>query len=410
MSGRLHQASRGISRRGFSFCAAIFFGCLSLAGATRHANAQSFQTAAPHAILMDYDSGTVLFEKAADEPMVPASMAKTMTVEVVFNEIRQGRLTLDSEFVVSENAWRRGGGGSGGSAMFARLNDKIKLSDLLRGIIVQSGNDAAITVAEGVAGSEDNFARMMTQRARDLGLKTSTFKNATGYADPEQKVTARELAFLAAHIIRTYPDLYKIFGEREFTWNKIRQQNRNPLLTMDIGADGLKTGNIGESGFGLVGSAVQNGQRLILVVNGLKKATERAAESRKLLEWGFRAFETRQLFDKDETVGEAKVFGGSKNAVALVSDKPVKLLVPRGSGDRISARIVYTGPLQPPVRKGAEVARLRVTRGDVKALDAPLYAAEDVETGTLQQRAVDALLEFGTGLARRAFSRGTNPG
>jgi serine-type D-Ala-D-Ala carboxypeptidase (penicillin-binding protein 5/6) len=406
----LHRAWNTPGRRGAAVCAVAALSSLWLLAGARPALAQAFQTAAPHAILMDYDSGTVLFEKAADELVAPASMAKTMTVEVVFNEIKQGRLSLDSEFVVSENAWRKGGGSSGGSAMFAKLNDRIKLSDLLRGIIVQSGNDASIAVAEGVAGSEENFARMMTQRARELGLPKSTFMNATGYGHPDQKVTVRELALLASHIIQTYPDLYKIFGEKEFTWNKIRQQNRNPLLKFDVGADGLKTGFIEESGYGLVASAVQNGQRLVLAVNGLKSARDRESEARKLLEWGFRAFESRQLFDKGETVGEAKVFGGSKNAVALVSNKPVRLLVPRGSAERVSARIVYTGPLRPPVKQGSEVARLRVTRGDVKALDAPLYAAEDVDSGNLQQRAVDGLLEFGTGLVRRAFSRGTNPG
>jgi D-alanyl-D-alanine carboxypeptidase (penicillin-binding protein 5/6) len=369
------------------------------------ARAQTFQTSAPQAILVDYDSGTVLFEKNADELMVPASMAKTMTVEVIFNEMRQGRLSLDSEFLISENAWRKGGGPSSGSSMFAQLNSRVKLSDLLRGIIVQSGNDASIAVAEGVAGSEDNFARMMTQRARELGLTRSTFRNATGYHHPEQKVTARELARLAAHIIETYPDLYRMFGEKEFTWNKIRQQNRNPLLTMDLGADGLKTGNVDESGFGLVGSAVQNGQRLIVVLNGLKTGRERATESRKLLDWGFRAFDARQLFAADEPVGHARVFGGEQSSVPLVSKKPVRLLMPRGSGDRITARVVYTGPLRTPVQKGAEVARLRVTRGNVQALDIPLYAGEDVGAGSLTQRALDGLLEFGTGVVRRAFAR-----
>ena len=379
--------------------------CVGFLGGTQSAKAQNFQTLAPYALLMDADSGTVLFEKAAEEPMAPASMAKIMTAEVVFNEIRQGRLTLDNEFVVSENAWRRGGGGSGGSAMFARLNDRIKLSDLLRGIIVQSGNDACIVVAEGIAGNEDTFARMMTQRARELGLTRSTFKNSTGLGHPDQKVTARELARLSLHIIQTYPDLYPLFGEREFTWNKIRQQNRNPLLTMEIGADGLKTGNIDESGFGLVGSAVQGGQRLIMVVNGLKTARDRAAESRKLLDWGFRAFEPRQLFEEGAAVGEAAVYGGSKGSVALVANKAVRLLLPRGSGDRITARIIYQGPLRAPVRKGAEVARLRVTRGDVQALDLPLYTGEDVDVGSVPRRAVDGLFEFGGGLIRRAFDR-----
>jgi serine-type D-Ala-D-Ala carboxypeptidase (penicillin-binding protein 5/6) len=373
-------------------------------------SAQSFQTAAPHAILMDYDTGTVLFEKAADELTAPASMAKTMAVEVIFNEITQGRLSLDSEFVISENAWRKGGGSSGGSAMFAKLNDRIKLSDLLRGIIIQSGNDASIAVAEGIAGTEDNFATMMTRRAREIGLTKSTFRNATGFHHPDQKVTMRELAMLAAHTIETYPELYKMYGEREFTWNKIRQQNRNPLLRLDVGADGLKTGYIEESGYGLVASAVQAGQRLILAVNGLKSAREREAETRKLLEWGFRAFEARLLFEKGAVIGEAKVFGGSRGSVPLVAKRPVRLLFPRGTAERVTARIVYTGPIKPPVQQGTEVARLRVTRGDVQALDMPLYAAEDVGVGNLQQRAVDGLLEFGTGLVRKAFSRTTSGG
>ena len=368
--------------------------------------AQSFQTAAPYALLMDFDSGTVLFEKAADELMVPASMVKVMTAEVVFHEIKQGKLSLDTEFVVSENAWRRGGAPSRGSSMFARLGERIRVADLLRGLIVQSGNDSAIILAEGIAGSEDNFARMMTVRAREIGLTKSSFRNATGYHHPDQKVTARELARLSAHIVETYPDLYPMFGEREFTWNRIRQENRLPLLAMDIGADGLKTGNVDESGFGLVGSAVQNGQRLIVVVNGLKTARDRAAESRKLLDWGFRAFEPREIFAKGETVGEARVFGGTRNGVPLVARNAVRVLVPRGSNERLTLRIVYIGPLKPPVRQGAQVARLRATRGDVQALDLPLYAAEDVGVGNLQQRAVDGLLEWGTGMVRRVFTKG----
>ena len=220
-----------------------------LAPGAQAAQAQGFQTIAPTAILMDAESHAVLFEKNADELTAPASMAKTMTAEVVFNEIKNGRLNFDSEFMISENAWRKGGGGSGGSAMFAKVNTTVRLEDLLRGLIVQSGNDAAIAIAEGIAGTEENFARMMNERAKQIGLTKSTFRNATGYGHPEQKVTVRELAKLALYVIETYPDLYKMFGEREFTWNKIRQQNRNPLLFLDIGADGLKTGNIDEAGY-----------------------------------------------------------------------------------------------------------------------------------------------------------------
>jgi D-alanyl-D-alanine carboxypeptidase (penicillin-binding protein 5/6) len=384
----------------------LLWGALSLLvlASPQEARAQGFQTMAPTAILMDANSHAILFEKSADELTAPASMAKTMTAEVVFSQLKSGRLSMDTEFTVSENAWRKGGGGSGGSSMFAKVNTPVRLEDLLRGLIVQSGNDAAIAIAEGIAGTEENFARLMNERARQIGLAKSTFRNSTGYGHPEQKTTVRDLAKLALHIIETYPDLYKMFGEREFTWNKIRQQNRNPLLTMDIGADGLKTGNIDEAGFGLIGSAVQNNQRLIVVVNGLKTAKDRANESRKLLDWGFRAFESQQLFAPGQVVGEAQVFGGSMRALPLVAMKPVRVLVPRGESERVSARIIYTGPLKAPVRKGAEVARLQVSRGDMQALEMPLYANEDVQEGTLSQRALDGLLEFSTGWVRRAFS------
>ncbi|MGU3385579.1 D-alanyl-D-alanine carboxypeptidase family protein [Methylobacterium sp. D53M] len=377
------------------------------------AAAQTFQTAAPHAILIDADSGSVLFEKAADERFSPASMAKLMTTDIVFEALKSGRLSMDTEFTVTEDAWKRGGAGGGGSSMFAQVNSRIKMSDLLRGLIVQSGNDAAITIAENMAGSEEAFAGLMNQRAKEIGLTNSTFRNATGYSAPDQKVTARDMAKLALHIIDTYPDYYKIFAEKEFTWNKIRQQNRNPLLALDIGADGLKTGYLEESGYALTGSAVQNGQRLVLVVSGLKTARDRASESRKLMEWGFRAFEPRQVFAPGETVAEASVFGGQSGSVPLVAKKPVRVLLPRGSSDRVSARAIYTGPLIAPVEEGQRVGILRVQRGDTVALDQPLFAGAAVEPGTLSQRAMDAALEFGTGLVRKAFDRagkGTDKG
>lgn len=369
------------------------------------AAAQKFDTIAPYALLMDTESGAILFDKAADELMAPASLAKIMTAEVLFTEIKRGRLKLSDEITISENAWRRGGAPSGGSTMFAALGSRIKLSDLIAGLIVLSGNDAAIAIAEAVAGTEENFARMMTQRARELNQPKSVYRNATGFADPEQKVTARELALLSHRLIQDHADLYPVFAQREFTWNKVKQSNRNPLLQMDIGADGLKTGNIGDSGFGLVGSAVQNGQRLIVVVNGLKNARDRAAEARKLLDWGFRGFERKLLFSADAVIGEASVYGGANGSVGLVAKKPVYLLTPRGSSERIAARIVYRGPLQPPVSQGAEVARLRVTRGDVLALDIPLYAATDEVAGGIRRRATDAVYEYGVSLFRRAVGK-----
>ena len=385
--------------RVFAVCAALL---VLVPGLVR---AQAFQSAAPYALLLDSGSGAVLYEKAADELMVPASMAKLATALVAFQEIATGKMTLETEISISENAWRKGGGVSGGSTMFAIVHSRVKLGDLLQGLIVQSGNDAAIALAEAVAGDEASFARVMTERVHALGLTKSQFRNASGMADPQQKVTARELALLADHIIKTYPELYKIFGQRDFTWNKIKQSNRNPLLTMDIGADGLKTGNIDETGYGLVGSAVQKGQRLIVVVNGLKNARDRASEARKLLEWGFRSFEQRQVFADGESVGEASVFSGEKGRVALRAKGAVNLLVPRGSSERLAARIVYRGPLQAPVAEGAEVGRLLVTRGEVKTLDIPLYAAETVAVGSLQQRALDALMEAATGWVRKALKR-----
>lgn len=378
-------------------------------GLAAPAAAQTFQTAALHAILIDASSGSVLFEKAADEPFAPASMAKLMTTEIVFDALSSGKLSMDTEFTVTEDAWKRGGAGGGGSSMFAQVNSRVRMSDLLRGLIVQSGNDAAITIAENMAGTEEAFSGIMNQKAREIGLERSTFRNATGYSAPDQKVTARDLAKLAAHLIDTYPELYKIFAEREFLWNKIKQQNRNPLLTLDVGADGLKTGFLDESGYGLTGSAVQNGQRLIMVVSGLKTARDRAAEARKLMEWGFRAFEPRQIFTSGETVAEVSVFGGEKGSVQAVARKPVRLLLPRGSSDRVSAKVVYQGPLSAPVEQGREIGRLKVMRGDALALDQPLYAGETVAAGTIPQRALDAALEVGTGLMRKAFKKAGNP-
>jgi serine-type D-Ala-D-Ala carboxypeptidase (penicillin-binding protein 5/6) len=368
-------------------------------------NAQTFQSNAPFALLMDYESGAVLFEKNADEPMAPASTSKLMTVELVFHELQQGRLKLDDQFEVSQNAWRTGGAPSHGSTTFLAVRSKVRVEDLLRGMIIQSGNDAAIVLAEGIAGTEDNFTAMMNKRAVELGLKHCTFANAWGRSDPHERVTAREMALLSAHLVTDFPDYYHYFGEREFTWNKIRQLNRNPLLTMDLGADGLKTGDTAESGFGLVGSAVQNGQRLIVVVNGLKTAADRAEESRKLLEWGFRSFDARTLFEAGEVVGQADVYGGAAGEVPLVAEKPVKIFATRGSGEKLSAKIFYLGPLAAPVAEGAEIARLKIWRGSSQVLDVPLKTGGSVAVGTLSQRALDAGLELAGGFLRKTLAK-----
>jgi D-alanyl-D-alanine carboxypeptidase (penicillin-binding protein 5/6) len=302
-----------------------------------------FQISAPYAILIDADSGTVLFEKNSDKLNPPASMSKLMTTEVVLHAIAQGKLKWEDEMTISENAWRKGGAPSGGSAMFAALNSRLSVRDLLHGVMIQSGNDACIALAEGIAGSELAFAEMMNRRAREIGLTQSRFTNSTGLHESDHNMTVRELAKLAQHIIKTYPEAYKIYAEREFTWNRVRQQNRNPLLAMGIGADGLKTGFTKEAGYGLTGSAVNNGLRLIVVGNGFKTMKERSDEMRKLLEWGFRAFESRALFAAGETIGEAKLYGAEKSRVSLISPTPVRLLVPRAMSERLSAKVVYSG-------------------------------------------------------------------
>jgi D-alanyl-D-alanine carboxypeptidase (penicillin-binding protein 5/6) len=364
-----------------------------------------FQTPAPHAILIDADSGSVLFEKAADELFPPASLSKLMTVEVVFNEIKQGRRKLTDDFIMSVNAWRTGGAPSHTSSMFAPVKSRVTIDDLLHGVIVQSGNDACIALAEGISGTEEKFAELMTRRAREIGLAKSTFGNSNGLPNPRQLMTARELAQLARYIIQTYPDLYKIFAQPEFTYNKIRQYNRNPLLKMNIGADGLKTGYTKEAGYGLVGSAVQNGLRLIVVVAGLKTAKERADSAKKLLEWGFRNFESNLLFPQGANIAYAKVYGGEQSSVALVAGRAVTLMVPRDARERIIARVVYSGPVRPPVQKGQTIGTLKVWRGDVMALQIPLQAAENVGIGGIPRRAFDAVTELVIALVRAGIAR-----
>ncbi|MGZ8309796.1 MAG: D-alanyl-D-alanine carboxypeptidase family protein [Rhodoplanes sp.] len=401
-----------IFRFGSGLLAVIaLLGLLALAGAAPNPVSGpkkedgGFQTSAPFAILIDAETGSVLFEKGADALTAPSSLAKLMTAEVVFNEITQGRLSRDEEMMISENAWRRGGAPSRTSSMFAPIHSRVRVEDLLRGLIIQSANDAAIALAEGISANERAFAVLMNNRARELGLVKSNFANATGLPDPTQKVTVRELAKLAQHIICTYPDFYPIYGEKEFTWNKIRQQNRNPLLALNIGADGMKTGYTAEGGFGLVGSALQNGLRLIVVVNGLKTAKDRADEAKKLLDWGFSGFEQRPLFAEGEILGQARVFAGTQTSVNLVGRRAISMLIPRNNHDRISAKIVYSGPVPAPVQEGQRIGTLRVYRGTNVALEVPLQAAETVERGNLSRRAFDAASELIIGLFRAGIAK-----
>jgi len=369
------------------------------------AKSDEFQTNVPAAILLDPESDSILFEKNGEQPVAPASLAKLMTLEYVFNEIKQGRLKLEDTFTISENAWRKGGAPSHGSTMFAAIHSQVSLGDLIQGITVDSANDACIAIAEALAGNESAFGQLLTKRAREIGLEHSTFTNAEGYPDPNLRVTVRDMAELARHIMQSYPDFYPYFAQREFTWNKIRQQNRNPLLGMGIGADGLKTGETAEAGFNLVGSAVQDNLRLIVVIAGAKTEKERAEEARKMLDWGFHGFESRVLFAEGQTVGEAKVFGGNRSYVPLVGPGLIRVMMPRDSSERLSARIVYTGPVPAPISKGQPIGKLMVWRGDNLALEAPLSAAEDIGTGTMTQRAMDGATELVIGLLRAGVNR-----
>ncbi|MDI1263658.1 MAG: D-alanyl-D-alanine carboxypeptidase [bacterium] len=365
-----------------------------------------FDGDAPTAILIEASSGSVLFEKNADELRAPSSMLKLMTAEVVFNAIKQGKVKLTDEYRISENAWRKGGAPAGGSTMFAALNSKVSVDDLLKGAIIQSGNDACIALAEGMAGNERIFAAdFLTKRAREIGMSKSTFGNSNGLPDPANKMTVRELGKLARHLILTYPDMYKLFAEREFTWNKIRQQNRNPLLNTLNGADGLKTGFTKEGGYGMVGSAVQNDTRLIVVVNGLEDPDDRASEAKKMLEWGFRNFETRTLFAADQPVGFAKVFGGESRSVKLASPDPIKVMVPKNGSEKLIARIVYSGPVRAPVQSGQAVGVIRVWRGANVAMEAPVYAAEAVGAGSTMRRAIDGASELVIGMFRASAEK-----
>ena len=264
-----------------------------------------------------------------------------MTERVVLTALKGGKLELTDEFRLSENAWRKGGAPSGTSTMFAAINSKVSIDDLLHGAIIPSGNDACIALAEGMAGNESIFANdYMTKRARELGLTKSTFGNSNGLPHPANKMTVRELSMLARHIILDFPEFYKLFGEKEFTWNKIRQQNRNPLLTSMQTADGLKTGYTKEGGYGMVGSAVQDGTRLIVVVNGLEDPEDRATEAKKMLEWGYRNFERRTLIAADETLGYARVFGGETRSVKLAGQTPIKVMVSEQGSGKLIARVV----------------------------------------------------------------------
>lgn len=372
----------------------VIFIAIGLLTALTTATAAEFTTKAKQAFLIDARTGTVLFAKNENDLIPPASLAKIMTMEVVFDALKNKEITLEDLYNVSEHAWRTGGAPSRTSTMFAKLGSDIRVEDLIRGAIVQSGNDSSIILAEGMAGSEEKFAQRMTNRARDIGLSKSIFANPTGLPHPDAKVTMKELVFLAQHMFNTYPEFYKYYAETEFTWNRIRQLNRAPLLNAGIGVDGLKTGFTEASGYGIVSSIEQNGQRLFLAMSGMKDKKQRISETKKILEWGLRNFQPKVIFQDGEKIGSAAVYGGLGGAVDLVTKGDVDILLGVGNTERLKARIAYNWPLPAPVQKGDKIAEIRIWVGETLSRTAPLYAGSSIEQGPLHRQAWDAFKEM----------------
>jgi D-alanyl-D-alanine carboxypeptidase (penicillin-binding protein 5/6) len=338
-------------------------------------------TQARQALIIDADTSAVLLEKNADERMPPSSMSKLMTMYVVFDMLKQGRLRMDQELPVSEAAWRMGG-----SKMFVELGSSISVENLVHGVIVQSGNDACVVLAEGISGSERQFAELLNEYGTRLGLKNSTFRNATGWPDPEHRMTCRDLATLAQRLINDFPQYYTIYSQRSFSWHGISQENRNPLLGRVSGADGLKTGHTEDAGYGLTGTAKRGERRLILVVNGLTSMRARGEESERLLEWGFREFENVTLFRTADTIESAPVYLGERAAVPLVGGRDLVLTLPRQWRRSLAVKLRYAAPIPAPVAKGQEVGQLEVSGEGVPAMTLPLFAGADVPRLGLVQR------------------------
>jgi serine-type D-Ala-D-Ala carboxypeptidase (penicillin-binding protein 5/6) len=357
------------------------------------AQAEGFDTRATHAIIMDSRSGAVLLEKNPDEPFPPASMTKIMTMLLVYEKLKEGSLKLTDTFTISEHAWRTGGAPSGSSTMYAELGSSVALADLIPGAVVQSGNDAVIAIAEGIAGSEERYAALMTARARELGLTRSEFRNVTGLPAEGHVSTVRELASLARYLIEVFPDQYKYYSQPEFTWNNIRQRNRNPLLGNYPGADGVKTGFISESGYSMIGSAEREGRRLVVVVAGLKSAREREEEVTRLLDYGFRQFRRVQLFATGDTVGQARVWGGEQSTVRLVAGADIVTSMSDQELAAAEARLVYKGPLVAPVKAGTEIGKVMIYASGKLVSSGPVIVRDSVEpTGSIWSRALDSAL------------------
>jgi len=348
--------------------------------------AQKPETTAKQAIIIDFETGEVLYDKNSDERMPTSSMSKVLTTIVAYDAIREGKIKWDEELPVSQRAWQEGGSASGGSTMFLNLNSTVKVSDLIKGIVIQSGNDACIVMAEGIAGTEENFADLMNRKAKEIGMDNSHFMNSSGLPDPNHYSTARDLAKMAVYLIREYPEDYKFYSEKEFVYNNIKQGNRNPLLYKTIGADGIKTGHTEVGGYGMIGSAVAAGRRIVMVINGTESMQARADEAEKLMKWAEVSFKNIDLVKKDAVVGKAPVVLGLARDVSIVASKDLKATV--SAFDKTPATMVanYKVPLTAPVKKGDPIGELVATLGNGTKLTSPLVAGEDVEEASFFSR------------------------
>ena len=354
----------------------------------------AIETVAKQLYLVEAKTGTVLLAVNENQAFPPASLAKLMTVEVVLSALERGEITEQTMFPVTEYAWRNGGAPSGTTTMFAALNSQVPVIDLIRGVVIQNANDGCIILAEGISGSEAQFATRMTARAKDLGLGRSTFGNATGLPGAQSFTTARDLVELSRHIHRTYPQYYPLYSQPDFEWNKIFQRNKNPLLSLGIGVDGLGAGYAEGAGYAAVASVERDGTRLFLALGGLENDRERLDEARRLLDWGLSAFETKILFQAGEVIGQASVYGGQARYIDLVAKEPIDIYVPTDNPERLTGRIVYKWPLRAPVAEGQGVGSLRIFSGDRLVREVDLFTSQPVATGSLSSRATDALLEL----------------
>lgn len=365
-----------------------------LSGTTLSFAANAFETTARNAILMDFNTGEYLYVKDIREPVPPASMSKLMTVYILMSKIKDGSIRLDDTFTVSENAWRKGGAATGGSTMFLTIGDEVTVEDLIKGIVIQSGNDACIVVAENIAGSEEEFALLMNKMAHQLGLKNSSFANSTGLPHPDHKMSMEDLAILSQHIIREFPDLYHYFSEKEFRYNNIKQGNRNPLLYTMAGADGLKTGHTEEAGFCLDASAVKGDRRLIEVMSGMSSNKERSEEAQRLMSWGFREFDNFKIFAKNQIITQTDVWYGTEPTVDLIVAEDVLKTVHLSQVDNVKVTAEFETPVKAPISAGEPLGTLKISIAEQTPIEIPLVAAQDVSKVGLLGRFWDNVKYF----------------